>query len=518
MGLLFSRLWPARSSESPNLAVGGSANLVTFQQLIDSALPNLEDKTSLTPSSSRACHRLAPRSVREWENFSDNVTRHRQSLPAQLLATPSLPKMPVFHGRGGVYTTYNELEICFTFLQTAGEALNALFNESVSTVIYSRARTDIGDGLRVPDFISERIYTETDRRANLPGSQLDTDSDLEAVPMTVGEMKRHNFSVHGDDMVKLYDDDAHVRDAFYQLVGYQVRHNCKYGFMSTYEFTWATRLSASGILSISPAFRSDVSGDLSTLNMIYYVLCLAFDELADRSKPWKLPKNLRVLEHGTVSLVQSQPTGSAQTLGKRRNQESDDAGRQGKRKGRAKSACSLHVTLIQVMVSHEDRVTWQARGANKCLLAVKGYSDAFERDREVECYQALQQLQGVSIPHLLESAVDLPDANHRRHALVTSWVDGRNYMTLPAGPLEQARQILSQMHALGVAHGDPRPENMRHDFRTGRLYVYDFSHALTRGRAGAAAFSRACAADLAAVDALLEESRTAAARRVLYMV
>jgi hypothetical protein len=60
--------------------------------------------------------------------------------------------MPVFHGRGGICTTYNDLTLYFTFLQTAGEALNTLFNESVSTISYSRARTDsdIGKGLQVP--------------------------------------------------------------------------------------------------------------------------------------------------------------------------------------------------------------------------------------------------------------------------------------------------------------------------------------------------------------------------------
>ena len=64
---------------------------------------------------------------------------------------------------------------------------------------------------------------------------------------------------------------------------------------------------------------------------------------------------------------------------------------------------------------------------------------------------------------------------------------------------------------------------MCHDFRTSRLYVYDFSYTLAVGRDGAAEFSWACAVDLVVVDALVTgserawESSTASARRVLYM-
>jgi hypothetical protein len=64
---------------------------------------------------------------------------------------------------------------------------------------------------------------------------------------------------------------------------------------------------------------------------------------------------------------------------------------------------------------------------------------------------------------------------------------------------------------------------MCHDFTTSRLYVYDFSYMLARGRDGAAAFSWACAVDLVVVDALVTgpgrawESSTASGLWVLYV-
>ena len=87
-------------------------------------------------------------------------------------------------------------------------------------------------------------------------------------------------------------------------------------------------------------------------------------------------------------------------------------------------------------------------------------------------------------------------------------------MTLPTGPLERARGIISAMHGLGVAHGDVRAENMACDLRAGRVWVYDFSHATLREQAGGRGFAAACEADRLAVDGLIAESRTPHARAV----
>ena len=58
---------------------------------------------------------------------------------------------------------------------------------------------------------------------------------------------------------------------------------------------------------------------------------------------------------------------------------------------------------------------------------------------------------------------------------------------------------------------------MNYDFGTGRLFVYDFSHATLREQAGDAPFAVACQEDLLAVEGLISESRTARAQTMRYL-
>jgi hypothetical protein len=456
-----------------------------------------------------------------WENFIQSVIDHRRSLRAELLASRPYHPIPVFRGGGGIYHAHNEGEIASIFLNLAGVSLNELFAESVMTTSYSGSRIEIGDGLRVPDFISKRCFAKVDCRESIMRSSEGpaVTSNRADVPLAVGEMKRHSLTTHGHDMVALYNsENIHAKDAFWQLTGYQVRHNCRYGFMSTCEYTWATRLLANGDLFISPAFRADVAGDFSLLNMMYYVLCLAFDELAKNPSPWKLPKNLisPVGKNWHSAGAAGSVAASASSTGKRKGRDQPDS----VNAPRAKSPKSrTNIQLLETMVAHHDRITWQARVGNS-LVIVKAYRDARARDREACCYELLAPMQGVSIPLLILPKYEIADDRGRKHGLVVSWVgpeQGGNYMTLPTGPLEQARSVIVAMHELGVAHGDVRPENMNYSFPTGRLFVYDFSHATLRGRAGGRRFAAACAEDLLAIDGLVAESRTPQAQGIQYV-
>jgi hypothetical protein len=428
--------------------------------------------------------------------------------------------MPVHRSSSGIYHAYNEFELAMIFLNLAGDSLNELFGESVMTTSYSGSKIDIGDGLRVPEIISRRCFANVDRRRG-PGRSAATCTSAD-VSLAFVEMKRHNLTTHGHDMVAAYNSEhIHVRDPFWQLTSYHIRHNCRYGFMSTGEYTWATRLLSSGVLSISPAFRADAAGELSTLNMMYYVLCLASDELAQDPNPWKLPKSLKspVVKDEQGAGAAGTAAGSASNAsGKRKGRDEPEPVGKTSRATRAKATRGLK--LLETMVVHQDRVTWQARAGNGSLVIVKAYQDALSRDREARCYELLAPLQGVSIPRLLDPRRELPDGRGRTHALIVSWVgprQGGNYMTLPTGPLEQARRTISAMHELGVAHGDVRPENMSCDFETGRLFVYDFSHATLREQAGGRRFAAACAGDRLAMDGLVAESQTPRAQAVKYV-
>ena len=90
-------------------------------------------------------------------------------------------------------------------------------------------------------------------------------------------------------------------------------------------------------------------------------------------------------------------------------------------------------------------------------------------------------------------------------------------MDLPTDVLVRAREIVVKMHRLGVAHGDVRPENMNYNFKTGRLYLYDFSDARTRKMLGEEGFRRACLQDLESLDTQIAWSKTDEAKRLKYV-
>ena len=181
------------------------------------------------------------------------------------------------------------------------------------------------------------------------------------------------------------------------------------------------------------------------------------------------------------------------------------------------------IEIVGIMVKHEDRITWQARKVSdgKCV-AVKCYKDVGARDSEVACYDALLPLQGKHIPRLLDPQFILGrEKLGRRFGLVLSWVGedfGGNYLHLPTPVLLKARRLLAQMHQLGVAHGDVRPENMNYSFVSRNLFLYDFSHALTRDEAvDTATFRGACVQDLKDLDEEIEWSRSEQGRRLQYV-
>jgi hypothetical protein len=490
------------------------AGYTPYHELLDSALPQISDQTSKTPGSSKARLRRMPKKVSEWHGFRELVKTYREDLPPEL-ARSSVRKMITDEPSSNLLQSGNEAELCHTLMVSLGSSLNHVFNNSVKTCSFSLSPFSVGQGLRTPDFVSFRNFSSPLQGMNSPCVSNDN-SVREPKILVVGEGKRRNLAISTDqtNLACRYDDgDSHLMDAIYQLCGYQVQFKCRYGVLSNYEFTWATLLTESGELLISPAFSQGDSGPLSTMNMMRYLICRAAEEV-NCGIEWMLPQDLVSLD----VIEEEKKEVKRVTLAAKKDAQNDPL------RGGGNEEAEVELRLLRIMVDHEDRITWQGRveGADgaRSLVAVKCYADSRSRDLEAGCFDALSTLQGQCIPTLLSRDLHLERDGERRHGLVLSWVgeaDNGNYMTLPTRVLRRARGLVESMHRLGVAHGDPRAENMNYDFKTDRLFLYDFSHARMRRSPDDAAFERACREDLTSLDVAIEWSMTDAGRAIQYI-
>ena len=190
------------------------------------------------------------------------------------------------------------------------------------------------------------------------------------------------------------------------------------------------------------------------------------------------------------------------------------------------------VVLSESLVEQFDRITWQALLPCGSLAVVKAYADPENRDLEVACYNKLKCMQGDSLPTLIQDCfyIDNPGPRSyfaragvedpRVHAIVLSWVGPSRDRTragwgrgLGEASLRRARQILEQMHRLGVAHGDVHPRNMAVDSVSGRVFLFDFSHATTLDLfdGDCKKFGFYCSRDLKDLEEHLEYAKSTAA-------
>jgi hypothetical protein len=90
-------------------------------------------------------------------------------------------------------------------------------------------------------------------------------------------------------------------------------------------------------------------------------------------------------------------------------------------------------------------------------------------------------------------------------------------MMLPTKALLLAKEIISKMQELGVAHCDVTAENMNHNFTTGKLSVHDFSQSVLDTLHGMETFAQACGGDNEDLDEMIAWSRTEEGQRVKYV-
>ena len=492
---------------------------IDFQTVVDYGLPMCKDLSKLDTALSYADLQKIPLRVAHWTNFTQKVRDYRTSFREVLLRKViSTQNFSFFDS-----VAYDKKDLSTYFVLGAGSRLDNLFGNAVITRRKASPAVDIGEGLRQPDFLIERVagmnlfvHCHISSAADGQDKELQ-DSFLQIsenftypanVALAVGEMKRHNFHLRGkdetsrgEDLVKRYNaGDRQVIDAIYQITAYQILYGCKFGFITTYGKTWATCMSHKGVLYISPAYSSYRKGHDSLLNMMHFVLSLSANQLGSGNHVFDLPTDLSSpdMSYGPGSLNNKEARARDQRLLKVRMDKISS-------RGVLKLKCCRH------LVSHQNRVTYQARvlDSNNSFVAVKCYEAAEDRNKEVACYNALRCLQGDCIPKLLVANCSVPWDESRTHGLVLSWVGkqfGGNYMSLPKRALLQAHAIMLRMHKRGVVHRDLRPENMNYDFETGKLYIYDFSEARTLKILGFSRFHKARREDCEMMQELVESA------------
>ena len=369
-------------------------------------------------------------------------------------------------------------------------------------------------------------------------------------------------------------------DACQQAAGQAIEFRTQFGFITTYGMIWAYKLGSDGIMYLSPGFRTDVSGDLSGLNLMYYWLNVAMNDPIRMT--WVPPKLARVVtasgDGKDSDQKDSKPDQTDAKLGKenqpRQTSASSSKGMGSKGQMRRKAlatwngnqrdtfcptetvkstgslpACDvtrelatlsvkacvgvasvhgtdglLSIQLMEVLAEQRDRITWRGQQADGTKIVVKAYDLPEFRDTELECYDALEELQGLSVPLLLWRRVLIekpgprccPDeVEERVHAFALSWAEGPG-KGVGEMQLRKAREILSEMHARGVTHGDVHPRNMAVHPQSGQVVIFDFSHAMTLAslHGDLSSFAEACADDMLRLDKYLGrvmESKAAAA-------
>jgi hypothetical protein len=258
-----------------------------------------------------------PTDVRSWPNFKEDLSRHRQNIPAELLLR-SCRNLRRPMTDNGVITVKLEADICSAFPATICDALDQLFIGEMVISSFSASGLVAVESMDNPDFVtvmrrmpSEQFVGSSSgaAKSTLAGIQPSNAGVADGSPMTAKlesvtpatcslrielvsfvEIKLINFSMYGRELEILYRHGKWmVQDAIYQITGYHCAYNCKYGFISNYKHTWATYLDNNRVLYVSPCFISDAVGEFSTLNMMYFVNRKAFDGLNSRSEMWTPP-------------------------------------------------------------------------------------------------------------------------------------------------------------------------------------------------------------------------------------
>jgi hypothetical protein len=353
--------------------------------------------------------------------------------------------------------------------------------------------------------------------------------------------------VTDSDIVGLYNSDKETNGRWFrvitQIAGNMVHMRAKTAVLSTGIHVNCFLLKPDGMLWISPKIPSNRAGVGSVWNTLDYLLNLpeARDGKLPHLKPVEItvkaasqdvlkpaaggdsgpgskPAPAKGKENRSNQTNGTQPEASGGTsIGLSRGLSERPLSGSGAQNvpscpetSKAKSISSCcNLRYLSMMQEHPDRSTYRAQWRSTAMQAwedvvVKWYlpESMAMYEIEVACYLRAASMQGSSIAVLLDHgmALHLPGERWPRVGLMVRWA-GNSYDVLPPTALVLARQILEELHGLGVVHGDVKTHNMGYDPSTGRVFLFDFSEGRTLPMfKDEATFREACKEDLEMVD------------------
>ena len=285
-----------------------------FDSCWTALFPNLEDVSPQHSTVNLVYLTKEQLAVKAWPNFVEKVREHRKGISTQILEKKAYSPMVV--PRRGIFVAGSKAAILFQFILSAGDAIDQLFNDAVLITYYAISRQSIGEGFRTPDLVCSRVsgtilpdhQLRNTRQslailgANLQDCFISNQSNFlgqRNIPVLVRELKCDyfaagaNYSSDALDLVNRYNDGKRMATCtIHQLAGYQYHYRCKFGLISTYAHSW---LDNDRVLFISSAYSSTTPGMDSTLNQLYFVICLAVNQLGDGLNLWN-PPHLKVKE------------------------------------------------------------------------------------------------------------------------------------------------------------------------------------------------------------------------------
>ena len=522
--------------QATRLALEKATEPPTKRQVLDSRLPAVTDISSMQESGSKAVNRRQPKEVLSM-SIKNEVIAFRRSLDSRLLAEPAIP--PQESARPGGYIVGDEKGLDGILMLAICPALNSLTEHiNVQTSDVKISGMDLGQGLSVPNQIS--TYE---------------DGNGQPCVLVPWVSKLHNFNPSDDSLARKFNENVpSIVDGVQQTTGHQYDAECEYAVVHNYQRFWIQRLDPEGRVHISESFSCEEVGPASVVNTLHWLFNKALQSRVNTKSPWMCPHLVKVGEPesavsentgsdetetaGPVAKVvheggvrkqhNSKPTGRPSNHSCSRDSDTDGCGcverrfsTAGPELAVAAEQTSFMFLIYGVLQKGQDRQTLRAQIRNTGVeVVIKCYAEERDRDREAHCYSMVQELQGRCIPKMLGTCL-MAETRQCRHALVLTLAPGGNYDSLPTAALREVKGILTSLHGLGVAHCDVQPRNMSYCFETGRLFLYDFSQALTGGGSDApeakrAAFEAACAQDVRDLEELIQYSKTERARAMRY--
>ncbi|KAI9339085.1 hypothetical protein BDR26DRAFT_862600 [Obelidium mucronatum] len=459
--LLFSSIPAASCLFNNPLIIKSQNDTITMDEYMVSQLPLAVYENPLSRPNSSGSNWKKPSHVLLWSSFETDVTNW---LEANHLQHSQRIQKPVFVN--GIVIT-DEVQTLQPFIK-----LNLLDVSSKCFIPPSefKARRQIVSCIGEPDHVMTR------------GGEI----------VAIAEEKG-KWTLTSGDLVTIYASNSYVSKALNQLYHYMRLNYCKYGILSSYEFTWfVCRVQVCDICQDPPRHETLVVSNGFAYNCQNPppLQCLAyFNTIVDATNMDSPPSSQRSSRSSSAQVNES-VTSVFSPRGSRGNlfQESGSPS--------AASTSSSHQQIFDaddfrfnaVMGEGRSKVYLEQFDSKPVALKVadvaKNAEMLVELQNEVAIYEDLAELQGYGIPKFLCHGF----IEEVLYCVGVS-VCGNVVETLDSYQKQALVLTLEKIHQAGILHNDIKMENILVD-ESGNPFIIDFGFASRNVSADARAEER----------------------------